>query len=105
MDWHELEKKKVTELREMAKEHTQLTGVSGMNKEHLVEALAHAMGIEKPHKVVHSAQKTKIKQEIRALKAERQDAIAKRDKATMESTREKIHRLRRKLRRMAVVGT
>jgi len=75
MDWHELEKTKVTQLREMAKEKLGLEGTIGMTKEHLVEALAKALNIEKPHKVVHGAQKTRVKQEIKALKAARMEAL------------------------------
>jgi hypothetical protein len=101
MDWHELEKKKVTELREMAKEKLELTGTSGMHKADLVEALAQAMGIEKPHKVAHGKGKTAIKQQIRALKAQRDEAMGKHDAATLQSARHEIHKLRRKLRRMA----
>ena len=101
MDWHELEKMKVTELREMAKEKTDLEGVSGMHKEDLVEALAKVLGIEKPHKVVHGAEKTKIKQQIRALKKKRDEALANKDRETLHATRREIHVLRRRLHRMA----
>ncbi len=103
MDWHELEKKKVTELREMAKEHAHLEGVSGMSKEHLVEALAQTLGIEKPHKVVHSGQKTQIKQQIRAAKAKRNEAETTRNRVAFTEARLELRRLRRRLRRMAQV--
>jgi Ni2+-binding GTPase involved in maturation of urease and hydrogenase len=103
MDWHELEKTKVAQLREMAKEKLGLEGTIGMTKEHLVEALAKALNIEKPHKVVHGAQKTRVKQEIRALKAVRVEAIEKGDRTALARARQKIHRLRRDLRKMATV--
>jgi hypothetical protein len=99
MDWHELEKKKVTELREMAKEKLGLEGTTGMHKENLVEALAKALGIEKPHKVASGAEKTRVKQAIRALKAKRSEAGH--DPAVLTSTRHEIHKLKRKLRRTA----
>ena len=101
MDWHELEKLKVTELREMAKEKLEVTGVSGMNKATLVESLAEAMGIEKPHKVAEGAGKSTIKKEIQALKIKRNEALAAKDRDSLKLTRRKIHRLRRQLRRMA----
>jgi Rho termination factor, N-terminal domain len=101
MDWHSLEKMKVTELREMAKEKLGLEGTSGMHKEKLVEALAKSMGIEKPHKVALGADKTQVKQRIRALKAERAKAGTAHDAVKLASTRHEIHRLKRKLRRMA----
>jgi hypothetical protein len=103
MDWHELEKMKVTELREMAKEKTEITGVIGLRKDQLVEALAKAMGIEKPHKVAHGEEKSKIKVQIRAVKKARDEAMAAKDAETLRRTRVKIHRLKRQLRRMAEV--
>jgi hypothetical protein len=101
MDWHSLEKMKVTDLREMAKEKLNLEGTTGMHKEQLVEALAKSMGIEKPHKIASGAEKTQVKQRIRALKAERTKAGTDHDAVKLASTRHEIHRLKRKLRRMA----
>lgn len=101
MDWHELEKMKVTDLREMAKDKTGLTGVSGMNKDQLVEALAQALDIPKPHKVVEGAAKTRIKQQIRELKAVRAAALENRDREALLKARKQIHVLRRKLRAQA----
>jgi N-acetylglucosamine kinase-like BadF-type ATPase len=103
MDWHDLHKMKVTELREMAKEKLEMQGVSGLNKEQLVEALASAMGIPKPHKVVESATKGTIKAKIRELKAKRVEAARKGDKKSKEFLRKQIHRLKRKLHAMAHV--
>ena len=102
MDWHELEKMKVTDLREMAKEKLELTGTSGLHKSELVETLAKAMGIEKPHKVAQAgADKTKIKQQIRALKLKRSEALLSHDHGALHTTRHEIHKLKRKLRKMA----
>ncbi len=103
MDWHELEKMKVTDLRELAKEKTELTGLSGLHKDELVAALAQALGIEKPHKVAHGAEKTKIKQQIRALKVKRDEAAAGKDTEAFRAARTEIHKLRRHLRRMAKI--
>jgi hypothetical protein len=103
MDWHELEKMKVTDLRELAKEKTEITGVIGLRKDQLVEALAKAMGIEKPHKVAHGEQKTVIKVQIRALKKQRDEAMVAKDAESLRRTRVRIHRLKRELRRMAEV--
>jgi len=101
MDWHELAKMKITELREMAKEKTSLSGVTGLHKDQLVEALAKELGIDKPHKVAHGEEKTKLKAAIRALKAERDQAISSKNAETLRRTRVKIHRVKRQLRRMA----
>jgi hypothetical protein len=103
MDWHELEKMKVTDLRELAKEKTQIEGLSGLHKDELVEAIAHALGIERPHKVVHSAQKTKIKQAIRAAKVKRDEAEAAKNRTAFLAARVELRKLRRRLRRMAQV--
>jgi hypothetical protein len=101
MDWHELEKMKVTDLREMAKEKLEIKGVTALHKDELVEKLAHALGIERPHKVAVGGEKTKIKQQIRALKAQRVDALAAHDKDALHEARHEIHKLKRKLRKMA----
>jgi len=103
MDWHELHKMKVSELREMAKEKLDMKGVSGLNKEQLVEALASALGIPKPHKVVEAATKGDIKAKIRKLKAKRLEASQKGDKKAKEFLRKQIHHLKRKLRSLAHV--
>ena len=103
MDWHELEKLKVTDLREMAKEKLEIKGVSGMAKAKLVETLAEAMGIEKPHKVAEGTGKSQLKAQIKELKIKRNEALTGKDKQSLKATRRKIHRLRRQLRRMAKV--
>jgi len=102
MDWHELEKMKVTDLREMAKEKLGIEGTSGMHKDQLVEALAKDMGIAKPHKVAQGGvEKTKIKQQIRALKEKRSEALLAHDHAALHTIRHEIHKQKRKLRKMA----
>jgi hypothetical protein len=68
MDWHDLHKMKVTDLREMAKQKLAIEGASGLHKEELVAKLAEAMGIPRPHKVVDAEGKTAIKQRIRTLR-------------------------------------
>ena len=84
MDWHELEKMRVADLREMAKEKTELEGVSALHKDELVAKLAEALGIPRPHKVVEGGGKLELKQKIRELKAERQKAIDARDSAQLK---------------------
>lgn len=102
MDWHELEKMKVTDLREMAKEKLGIEGTSAMHKDQLVEVLAKDMGIEKPHKVaVGGEEKTAIKQQIRALKQKRGEALLAHDHEALHTIRHDIHKLKRKLRKMA----
>ncbi|MCS6913704.1 MAG: Rho termination factor N-terminal domain-containing protein [Myxococcales bacterium] len=101
MDWHELEKKKVSELREMAKEKTNLEGVSGMSKERLVEELAKVLGIHKPHKVAMGQEKSLLKARIRQVKARRAEALANKDAAALVMARRELRRLKHALRRHA----
>ena len=65
MDWHELQKKKVDELRTMATEKAGVTGASGLHKDELVEIVAKALGIDKPHLVVEGLDKSSLKRHIR----------------------------------------
>jgi hypothetical protein len=101
MDWHDLHKMKVTDLRTMAKEQTQLEGVTGMHKEELVEKLAAALGIPKPHKVVEAEGKGALKKRIRQLKLERDGAIEAHDPLRLRRVRNEMHGLKRRLRRLA----
>jgi hypothetical protein len=100
MDWHELEKKKVTELRDMAKEQN-LEGVSGLSKDQLVEMVAHGFGIERPHLVATGIDKTSIKRKIKSLKLEVQEALQAKDRTLVKQKRRQIHRLKRKIHRAA----
>lgn len=103
MDYHELEKTTVVQLREMLKEYPDVKGASGMLKEQLVSALADRMGIEEPHKVIVGIDKLQIKDQIRALKQERGQAREAKDRAKLKIVRRKIHRLRRRLRKATKV--
>jgi hypothetical protein len=85
----------------MAKDKFNLTGVTALNKAALVEAIAKEMGIDKPHKIAEGKGKTEIKQAIRSLKVKRDAARDQHDKAAMNEARHEIHKLRRKLRKMA----
>ena len=101
MDWHELEKKKVTELREMAKEKVGLEGTTGLSKDKLVEVVAQAMGIERPHLVATGIKKGEIKRKIRTLRAEVQQALEAKDRETVRKKRRQIHRLKRRIHKAA----
>ena len=99
MDWHQLAKLKVTELREKAHELPDIGAVSGLHKEELLEVLAKHLGIEKPHRVVDGTQKRSIKDEIRALKVKRDEALAAHDSKELKRVRRQIHKRKRALRR------
>ena len=102
MDFHELQKTRVADLREMMKEHLpEVQGVIGLKKEELVDQLADKMGIEKPTKhVAAGLGKKAIKAEIRELKIKREAALEAHDHAELKKFRRQIHRRKRRLRRM-----
>ena len=102
MDFHELQKTRVADLRDMMKEHLpEVQGVIGLKKEELVDALADKLGIDKPHKhVAAGLGKRAIKAEIRELKLKRQAALEAQDSEELKKFRRQIHRRKRRLRRM-----
>ena len=96
-----LEKMTVTDLRELAKEMPEITGVHGMNKQELIAAIKKVRGIEE--KVVKKTDATsrEMKKKIKALKAERQAALESSDKKMATIYRRRISRLKKKTRRAA----
>ena len=96
-----LEKMTVTDLRELAKEMPEITGVHGMNKQELIAAIKKVRGIEE--KVVKKTDATsrEMKKKIKALKAERQAALESSDKKMATMYRRRISRLKKKTRRAA----
>jgi hypothetical protein len=103
--YQELKKKTVAQLREIAKgiEHEAVKGYSQLNKEHLLVGVCTALGIDhRVHHVAHGIDKTKIKQQIRVLKKQRDELLAAgadKDHKKLVITRGKIHRLKRVLRK------
>ena len=102
MEYHDLQKTRVVDLREMMKEHLpEVVGVTAMKKEELVDLLAKKLGIEQPHKhVAAGLGKRAIKAEIRDLKLKRQAALEAHDAQELKKYRRQIHRRKRRLRRM-----
>jgi hypothetical protein len=103
MDFHELQKTRVTDLRNLAREKCpEIKGVIGLKKDQLVDLLAERLGLERPHKYVQAGLgKRAIKAEIRQLNAVRLEALAKHDHEALKKARRDIHRRKRRLRRMA----
>ena len=102
--YEELKKKKVSELREIAAgiEHEELKGHTQMNKDHLLEALCKALGIDMfEHHIAKVADKVKIKAKIKDLKTKRDEAIAARNRGELKLVRRKIHHFKRSLRKAA----
>jgi hypothetical protein len=94
----------LAELREMAKgsEHEAVQGYTQMNKEHLVGALAKALGIQHTHHDVVGIDKASIKARIRQLKTQRAVAIEAHDHAQLKVVRRTIHRLKRQIHKATV---
>ncbi len=104
MNWHDLEKMRVKDLRTKAKELLpDLTGVIGMKKDDLIAQIATSLGIEHPHKRVVGIDKKKVRDKIEALKVKRQAALEAHDGAELKKQRRLIHRQKRRLRRAAAI--
>jgi len=97
-----LEKMTVKELREIAKEIPEITGVFGMNKAELFDAIRKARGIaDKPTQKKEDATVRSIKKKIRALKTARQNALEADDRKKAVIYRRRISRLKKKTRKAA----
>lgn len=98
--YEELHKKTVAQLRDIAEkiEHEAVVGYSTMHKDELVPAICTALGIEAhEHHEIVGIDKSAVKARIRALKSERDAALAAGDGKQLKRVRRKIHRLKRKM--------
>jgi len=100
----ELKHKNIAELREMAKglEHEAVQGYTQLNKEHLVVALAKALGIQHTHHDVVGVDKASIKKRIRELKIKREAALSAHNHGELKAVRRNIHRLKRQIHKATV---
>jgi hypothetical protein len=100
----ELKHKPLAELREIAKgiEHDAVKGYTQLNKQHLIIALAKALGIQHTHHDVIGVDKTAIKARIRELKVQREAALTAHDNAQLKVVRRTIHRLKRRIHKATV---
>jgi len=95
-----LDKMTVKELREVAKDVPEITGVHGKNKAELLAELKEARGItDKPKKSDRSVRT--LKQTIKALRRKQAQAIEADDKKKSAIYRRKISRLKKKTRNTA----
>jgi hypothetical protein len=100
--YHELKEKNVGELREIAKgiEHEAVQGYTQLNKEHLLVALAKALGLSThEHHAVGAFDKAGIKARMRGLKKERAAATEAGDHVKLAAIRRQIHALNHEIRR------
>lgn len=105
--WEDLEKLATPRLKELGREDTPNLAVSALDKRELVEALAKVYGLAKPQKAKNQDVIRQLKQKARAVKKERDDMLSQppgtRDKQKLTSARREIRRLKRKMRRQALV--
>ncbi len=103
MDYHELRKMNVHQLREVAKTAPGLQGGSQMHKEQLLKEICTRLQIEMhEHHDVVGIVKADVKEQIKELKKERAAALAAHDPAALARVRRKIHKAKGQLRRATV---
>jgi hypothetical protein len=103
--FEELKGKTVAQLREVAEgiDHEAVHGFSTMHKEQLLHALCVALNLEEhEHHVVVGIDKRAIKAKIHELKAQRDAALQAHDPKALKQVRQRIHRLKRKIRAATV---
>ena len=102
--YEQLKHMTLADLREIAKgtEHDAVQGYTQMNKEHLIGALANALGIQHTHHDVVGIDKASIKARIRELKTQRAAALEAHDRAQLKVVRRTIHRLKRRIHKATV---
>ena len=96
-----LEKMTVKELREMAKDIPGITGVHAMKKDELIVEIKKAKGIKDEPIKKADASIADLKQKIKALKAQRREALEAKDKKKATIFKRRISRLKKKTRRAA----
>lgn len=98
MDYNELKRKTVTELREMAHQYEDIKGAIGMKKEDLIDILCQKMGIEKVHALPTGIGRHALKERIRALKKRRDASLAAHDHKALKRARTMLRRTKHRLR-------
>ena len=96
-----VDKMTVKELREVAKEMPEITGVHGMNKETLLTEIKKAKGIAEAPKKKSSASVKDLKKKIQAVKVLKREALEANDKKKATIYRRKLSRLKKKTRQAA----
>jgi hypothetical protein len=106
MELRDLRRMTVVKLREEALKHEGIIGVHAMNKEQLIEALAPRLGIDleadaRAARERFATDKTVLKQQIRALKVQRDAALSEHQSTQLKQVRQQIKKRKRALRRLA----
>ena len=105
--YDEFKHKTVVQLREIAKEneaaHESLKGYTQLNKDHLITALCKTLNIPMhAHHEAHGINKSELKSKLKALKQEREKALAEHDHAKLKNIRRHVHYLNHQIRRAMV---
>jgi len=102
MDAKTLEKMTVLKLREEARKFEDISGVHGMNKAQLLAVLKEKYNIVegKTESEVLTERKHALKKKIRQLKAEKEQALADKDKEKLPLLQRRLRRQRRILRKV-----
>lgn len=96
-----LDKMTALELRGLAKEITELTGIHGMNKEELLSAIRKARGIAETPRKKGSLDTKAVKAAIKSVKNMKKEAQAAKDTKKIDILRRKLSRLKKKTRNVA----
>jgi hypothetical protein len=94
-----LDKMTVKELRDLAKESTDLTGVYGMNKPELISGIKKARGVVEEAAGKNSSTVREIKKKMRELKVVQTAAISEDNMRMARIYKKKIIRLKKQTRR------
>ena len=95
-----LDKMTVKELRDLAKETTELTGVFGMNKPELIAGIKKARGIVDDGPVKASSTVRDIKKKMRELKVVQAAAVGENNLRMARIYKKRIIRLKKQTRRV-----
>ena len=96
-----LEKMTAKELREIGKQIPEITGVYGMNKPELINAIKKARGITEDLAKKTDSSVREIKKKIKTLKADREAALSNNDNKMAKIYRRRITKLKKKTHRAA----
>jgi len=93
-----IDKMTVKELKEVALEIPEITGVHGMNKPDLLSAIKAAKGIAEGKKKKKTGSIRELKKEIKSLKLKRNESLEAKDSKMATIYRRKIAKMKRKTR-------
>lgn len=103
--YHELKEKNITQLRDIAKDlqHEAVQGYTQLNKEHLLVAVCTALNVPlHEHHDAAGIDKAAIKAKMRALKKDREAAVAAGDHEKLKAVRRNLHGLNRQIKKHLV---